>query len=448
MHINAHSSYSNLGLLVSDTLADPKNASARSALAGCTMTIGPAGHPDYSPDGDGVMTPSYVGDSSHVGQAWTTPELDAIYKAHPEKITAQFNYNRNTKKFDMKFGKVVNDSVNDSLNGPLVAAHGFSPSAVSWFPTIFKRPLIWSRAKEFVSIQGGSDPWAEVMSMQLADFSGMAALPTAGNVDNQQTGDVSSVSSMMSTPIINLTVSYKLTIEEMQRAQSSSASPFAGQLIAMKQKYATWAMDIITDYMILYGHAPTGTIGLLTVNGVTAWATDSLTTIAASASTTKGADAVIPFMKAIASFMTASYNMFNKVRIGVSPLANNLLASMPYSSTYNPNAALKILYENFLAGEGKDGVIPDIEIVVDPLLSASTLFNTNATDYLVISAPEIVGGPDETPEPLLIFGAPLMDFVYPVTPGSYNTSCKSLRRVAGIFAPYTAAVKVYSGFGV
>jgi hypothetical protein len=101
-----------------------------------------------------------------------------------------------------------------------------------------------------------------------------------------------------------------------------------------------------------------------------------------------------------------------------------------------------------MAGEGKAGALPDIEIISDPLLSANTIFNTAATDRLIFSAPEIVGGPDETPQALVRYGMPLPKTMYPVLPGQYGTAYKTLMRYAGVFAPYTPAVAVYSGFGV
>ena len=100
------------------------------------------------------------------------------------------------------------------------------------------------------------------------------------------------------------------------------------------------------------------------------------------------------------------------------------------------------------AGEGKGGTTPDVEVFSDPLLSAGTIFRSAATDLLIISAPEITGGPDDQSQALVRFGMPLPKFMYPVFPGMQGTPYKTLMRFAGIFAPYTPAVKVYSGFGV
>jgi hypothetical protein len=67
---------------------------------------------------------------------------------------------------------------------------------------------------------------------------------------------------------------------------------------------------------------------------------------------------------------------------------------------------------------------------------------------MVITAPSITGGVDEQDQPLLFWGKPLDKFVFPTIPGSYSTQYKTLKRVSGMFAPYSPAVKVYYGFGI
>ena len=106
------------------------------------------------------------------------------------------------------------------------------------------------------------------------------------------------------------------------------------------------------------------------------------------------------------------------------------------------------MLENFIAGKMEKGRVPNVEIVIEPLLAANTVFNTNAYDYTLLLAPEIPTGPDEESQPMLLFGAPLMEFVYPTIPGSYDTQYKFLRRYAGVFAPVQAAVAAWSGFGI
>ena len=141
------------------------------------------------------------------------------------------------------------------------------------------------------------------------------------------------------------------------------------------------------------------------------------------------------------------------IKIAVSPYAYNLLGSMPYSNTYNPASALQTLVDNFIAGANPEDKTPKIEIIVEPLLSATVLgttnyWNSNTYDYMAIIAPEIPGGIPDEAQPTVIAGIPLQRYMFPTVPGTYQTQYKILSRFAGLYVPYTPVVAVYSGFGV
>lgn len=442
MELNVHDSLKGVGNFIAKQVAG--NPMADRALADCTLTLGPASDSRYQVPLEALANPVFVGDSKHIGVNRATEEIKAMAKTDQNSVGMRFVYNRDSKKYDVLWNKAY---VGDAVD--LVGAQTLTPWSVNWFRNVFKQPLAWSKARKFISIEQGTDPWAEAMSMPLAQFSGFAALNNAGSVSNSKTQDVEVQTGMMSRVIINMDVTYKITVEELKRLETSGA-PWAGQMISLKQEYATWVLEMLTDVLIYWGNAATGTTGLFTVNGATAWSGigDSMSVINAGASTTKGSDMYVAFARALTNYLTANMNKVSRVMVGMSPLAYNLFTSQAYSANYNPNSAMKIFNDNFMAGEKSDGSRPTIEIFPDPLLSASTVFNALATDYLVITAPTIGTGPAEEQQPLVTFGAPLMDFVYPVVPGQFTTQYRELRRVAGIFAPYTPAIKVYSGFGV
>ena len=104
--------------------------------------------------------------------------------------------------------------------------------------------------------------------------------------------------------------------------------------------------------------------------------------------------------------------------------------------------------KSYLAGKGPNGSTPTIEWVAEPLLKANSPFNPNSFDYMIISAPEIGGGPNNVSQPTNFWATALDKFVFPVIPGMYNDQYKTLRRVAGIIAPIPAATEVWAGFGV
>lgn len=450
MELNVHDSCKGVVSRVMDRLN--ANPSAAKALEDCVLNVGPANNARFGCSTDALYHPEFVGDSAHIGQRRSTAEIDALAKMNAKAVSMQFVFNPATKKYDVVCGKNPAYAADGSYVGDavdLIAAQTLTPWSVNWFTNIFKQPLAWSKARELVDIEQGNDPWAEVMSMPLATFSGFAALNSAGSVSNNRTQDVEIQTGMMSRTIINMDVTYKITVEELNRLQSSSA-PWAGQMLSLKQEYANWVLEMLTDVLIYWGNSATGTDGLFTVSSPTAWSGvgSSLSAIAAGASTSKGSDMYALLGGVLSDYMSANLNKLTEIDIAMSPLAYNILSKQAYSSVYEAKSAMTVFQENFGGGEGKDTGKPTIKIHPDALLSASTTFNSLATDYLVISSPRIGGGPDDTPQPLIRFGAPLMDFVYPTIPGQYHNQHKQLRRVAGIFAPYTTALRVYTGFGV
>jgi hypothetical protein len=439
MDIKMHSSCKPLKTVLNGFLGE--NQALARATNGFELAMGPASDPHFStpPHAQDAI---FVGDSGLISGYNATAEMEALFKQDPGKCAMRPRYNSTTRKWAYD---VLKSGAMDSVN-PLIG-QAYSPWNVSFFQKVFKEPLLYSHARDLVSIEPGTNPWAELMTLALEQYAGFAIAAQSGSAQNNLVNDINVTSGLMTAPVINLSVSYSLSQEELERAKSND-NPFAGQAISRKQSYANYVIDMLTDYIVYYGNAETDTQGIFNINPIEAWPTDSLAEIAGGASTTKGADAYSAVFKAINSFLDASDNKFDKIKVAMSPQAYNLLTSLPYSQNYSPIAPKKIFEDNYMGGTGKDGRIPTIEFIADPMLKANSIFNTSAQDYLVITAPEIKAGPDEEVQALLPFGAPLMKYVFPAIPGQYNTQYKTLRRVAGVFAPVPIAAKVYSGFGV
>ena len=373
--------------------------------------------------------------------------MEALYKKNPVSVNIKPRFNMKTGKYDMVYSKSgVQTYTGDS--GELIAAQAISPWNASYFPEMFKQPLLYSHARDLVKRLGGTNPWGEVQNLQLAAYSGWGLIDAAGSVASNLKQNVNVQGGIMSSAIINIKVFFNYTVEEMERAKGSNGSPFAGSLMAEKQKYAQYVIDMITDYLTYYGNEETNTLGLLDVNGETSWAGQTLEEIAADASNTnKGYTMYQALAKAITDFMDASQNKFDVVRVAMSPKAYNLLTSVPYSNTYEPKSALAIFEENFNAGVTKSGSTPKVEFFSDPFLAANTEFNPSMSDKLIITAPEIGAGTDDAKQDMLLLGVPLENFTYPVYPNAYDQQHAVLRRFAGIFAPVAIAVKCYTGFG-
>jgi len=416
-----------------------------------------------------VMNPVYVGDSN-VGKVYgIDSKMDALYK----KGLVGMQYRPNGRgKWDIHYAQakpkgLIGDAFSDCMNGfamdasgPLIAGSLLSPNSISWITELFKQPLSWSRASELVKMQAGTNPWAVSQAMAAVSGSGWGAVSTAGGAGNTMSQDVEAKLDMLTQQVINIDVTYKLTFEELKRAEADGDSgfPLAGQVLAYKQEYAKWISDIIRDGLIYYGNTASGNVGLMGINAITAWATgtnQALSTIQAdAANTAKGSKIYQQFAAAAVSFLNPMKNKAKKVHATMSVEAFNIFTSVPYSDVYNSSNAMKIFGETFDAGgnkvvTGSIGGIP-IEIGCDPMLSGSgygNFFNTQTYDYLVFTADELTAGPGEETQSLIHYGQPLSEIIYPAIPQQFSTQFRYLKRVSGIFSPYNNAIKIYSGYG-
>ena len=417
------------------------------ALNGVELRIGADREEGYGVDAGAAMSPSFVGDSAWVGDSIGLEAVEAIAQTNPEAVRFRHQWNEGTKRFDRIYSA---PGVNDAAPN-LVGAQLLSPASANWIPTAFKQVLPYSNFTKLVDVAQGDNPWASVQNLPTIGYGG--AWPTlnmSGSQGNVDTFDQFTKTDAIVNQVVNMEATYSLKIEEAMRLAQGQSYPLAGQAMMEKQAYSNWSLDFFESVIGYYGNSGTGTLGLLNATTPVSWGGTSLTDIKGGASTTKGSLAYQAVANAIADFLTTNMNKPNLLRIAMSPLAYNILGSLPYSDAYSSVSALQALITNFDSGLGPKGTTPAIEIYADPLLAGSALnsFNSNVYDYLVITAPRIQGGTGEADQSLLLWGRPLDKLVFPTVPGSYQTQYKTIKRISGMFTPFTPAVKVYYGFGI
>ena len=422
------------------------SADIAGALTDMTLHIGPANDPNY-------QTPAhardciFIGDGTHMGSLVASTQLKALFAQNPKAVNLKPRWNSSNNKWDM----VATENHIGDAAPDLIQAQAIAPWSQGFFQGVFERPLLYSHAHDLVKIEQGDKPWCEVMNLMLDDFGGSAMGPTkAGSPENSMTKDVTVTAGMMSAQVVNMYVTYSLTIEESEGAKSVSGdNPYGGTLLAKKIKYANYVLELLTDYLIYFGNSDTGTYGLMQVNAVSAITGGSLKSIEQNSSiTTKGSVIYQKVAGIVNDFFSKSFNKFDHIKIGMSTYAYNLFCSTPYSDTYSPKSARAVFDENYNGGRGETDKEPRIEFFADPMLDANTEFNSQSYDYLTITAPEVGTGPEDTRQSIIKCGMPLKEFVYPVIPGMVNTQHRMLRRYAGVFAPVGNSVQIYSGFGV
>jgi len=443
MKIEVSNKCKDLGSLAEKMLASDKNLNK--ALSGTSLKIGPATEAEFGVDSE-AAEPMFIGagDQAWIGQKIIDAATEALLKVSPQQVMIKPQLVPGTNKWDITFSKapVMGGDSLDPIAGQL-----FSPWNISYLAKVFKEPLAYSNVDKLVRYESGGNPWAEIFTLFMEQYSGWGVIGQSGSLQNIMTNDVNVKDGMMSAPIINLTGSYSLTLEE--RTRNNAGSPVGTSPMSRKQSYLNYVINMMKAVIAIYGNADTDTIGLLDVNPITVWPYDPLHTLFTStAITTKGNRAYTQLAAIINQFMTDSDNKFQHLRIAMSPSAYNDLTAMTYSDNFDPTSAMKIFLQNYGAGKGPNGEEPTIEFVTEPLLKAGSIFNPSDADYLIIDAPEVGAGPENERQSTVIFGAPIQQWVYPAVPGTYNTQYKTLARLAGILAPVPSAIKVYQGYGV
>ena len=411
-------------------------------LGDCELSIGLATEAGFGVPAHAADSAIFMGDEVFKGDKIITAAQEAMLKAHPEKVQIHPKFDEKRQKWDMQFS-MAGDEGFDPVAGQL-----FSPWNISYLSKVWKEPLAYSHAHDLVRAEyAGNNPFAEIFTLFLEQYAGWGVIGQTGTLQNNMTNDVNVVNGMMSAPIINMMGTYSLTLEEKKRGNwgAIGSSP-----LSRKQAYLNYVMDMMESIMIIYGNEETKTAGLMDINPIKSWDTGkSMKEIFnSSTSTTRGSDAFRLIAGKINDFLTRADNKFSKLKIAISPEAYNYLTSMPYSDAYDATTAMETFAKSYLAGKGPNGSTPTIEWVAEPLLKANSLSNPNPFDYMIISAPEIGGGPNNESQPTNFWAVALKKFVFPVIPGMYNDQFKTLRRVAGMIAPIPAATEIYAGFGV
>jgi hypothetical protein len=438
MEITCSKSCDKLGHIAEQLFARDPNLDK--ALSGCELSIGPASDSKFGVPA-AAQDCTFIGDAAWINGKIIDPVTEAMFQVDASRVEVRPVYNPQLNKWDMQFKALVGDDI-DPIAGQL-----FSPWNISYMARIFKEPLAYSNVDKFVHYDSGSNPWAELYTLFMERYAGWAAIGQTGSLQNTLTNDVNVKDGMMSAPVINISGTYSLTLEEQVR-QNGQGSPFGQSPMTRKQSYLNYAINMLKAHMAFYGNEETGTQGFLDVNPIQIHpAGKDLKSLWRSTDPAKGNKAYLMLAEMINDMLSLSMNKFDRLKIGMAPDALNLLRSMPYSDVYDPSSAMKIFLKNYDV-KGKDGGAIDVEFVSEPFLAANTIFNQSSADLLLIDCPEIGAGPTDESQPTVIFGAPLQKFVFPAIPGQYNTQYKTLARLAGIIAPVPSAIRVIQGFGV
>lgn len=374
-------------------------------------------------------------------------EADA-HKKVQDSLEPVMGYDAKAQQYVIGVRAPVKDSANkDSL----LEQTSIPMWNIGWLTKIIKQPFATSYAKNLVSVESFSNPFADVIGLFKESFEGYGKLSNVarGNFKQNNSNPVTNEASQIVDEVYNISVDYESDV--MEDIKAKQAGNFVtGQIKADREKYAMMVLDRMQDALIYFGSDEAGIDGLADVATVEAYTGTPLYDIFTSTtSTTRGSDIVRAMNKVIGDFLRENHYMARKVVINVSEYVFQALTQTVYSDVYNPASPLQILQGNF-----NDGGLVQAEytIVSDTMLNPSVPsgeknpFNPNAYDYMFITVPKVedaMGVQDS----LIIHPELLKSYVVPALWQRSGILYTMYKRIGGVIAPVEGTVKVITGFG-
>ena len=327
---------------------------------------------------------------------------------------------------------------------------------IGWLTKIIKQPFATSHAKNLVSVESFSNPWADVIGLFKESFEGYGKLSNVarGNFKQNNSNPVTNEASQIVDEVFNISVDYESDVMEDIKAKQTG-NFITSQIKSDGEKYAMMVLDRMQDALIYYGSDEAGIDGLADVTTVEAYTGTPLYDIFTSTtSTTRGSDIVRAMNKVIGDFLRENHYMARKVVINVSEYVFQALTQTVYSDVYNPASPLQILQDNFKGRNELDGGLVSVayEIVSDTMLNPSVTggeqnpFNPNHYDYMFITVPTIEDAMG-TQDSLIIHPELLKSFVVPALWQRTGILYTMYKRIGGVIAPVEGTCKVVTGFG-
>lgn len=322
---------------------------------------------------------------------------------------------------------------------------------IGWLTKIFKQPFATSHAKNLVSVESFSNPWADVIGVFKESFEGYGKLSNTarGNFKQNNSNPVTNEASTIVDEVYNISVDYESDV--MEDIKASQAGNFVtGQIKADREKYAMMVLDRMQDALIYFGDKETGILGLQDVAPVEVYADTPLYEIFSGNDATAGAKIVKAMNKLIGDFLRQNHYMARELKINVSEYAFQALTQALYSDQFSPASPIKVLNGNFKAQNELDGGLVQCKytIVSDTMCNPRTPFNPSDYDMAFMTVPTISDALTGEQSSLVIHPELLKSYMIPALWQRSGILYTAYRRISGIIAPIEGTVKVVMGLGV
>lgn len=334
----------------------------------------------------------------------------------------------------------------------LIPGMAISPWNVGYMNRVIKQPYTPSFASHLVSVEGFSNPWADVVAVFKAAFEGYGQISRVakGTIEQNASSPVTSEYGMIASPVFNLSVDYESSIEEQARAAGQPGNFLSPMANGDRERYAKMMLERLRDSLIIFGASEVGFDGLINVatGGVVNYTGTPLNDIVNGASTTKGSDITKAIVGLISEFLRENAYMPKEVKISCSTYVMKALTSTVYSDQYNPDSPMQTIKGRFDVKNDVGGGLQSIgwTIVADPMLDPNTPFNPNAYDLFIITVPSVRSALEDQ-QGLVILPEPLSEFIVPPLYQRGGLLYTMYKRIGSIIAPVENTVRVWGGFG-
>lgn len=322
---------------------------------------------------------------------------------------------------------------------------------IGWMTRIIKQPFATSHAKNLVSVESFSNPWADVIGLFKETFEGYGKLSTVakGNVKQNNSNPVTNEASQIVGEVFNLSIDYESDVMEDIKA-SQPGNFVTGQIKADRMKYANMVLERMQDALIYYGSKEAGIDGLIDVADVEVYGGTPLYDILNGTSANPGSDIVLAMNKLIGDFLRENHYMARELVINVGEHVFQALTQTVYSKQFDPSSPLKVLTGNFKGQSELDGGLVQCKytIVSDTMLNPNTPFNPLPYDVAFMCVPRISDALSGEQGSLIIHPELLKNYTVPALWQRSGLLYTSYKRISGIIAPVEGTVKCVLGLGV
>ena len=358
-----------------------------------------------------------------------------------DSMEQMLQYDKNNDRF-VKTASVKGEQFDSIIEGAT------QPWNVGYLNRIIRQPYMETRADMLWKKESFSNPFAEKVVLAKASFEGFGRLSSAkGNFKQNTSAPTSSEVGSIYADVYNLSIDYQSDYWENLKA-AQKGNWIAPQVIAQRERYTKYMLDLSAAVYRLYGDEDGGMVGLLNATEPILYGGTPLYNVINSASATKGAEVLNTIKRLVFDFLRETNFMAKEVKILCSTYMYQCLCQPTYSDQFDASAPVEKLHFAWSSADILNGSkVFKITICPDKLCDPRTPFNPTDEDLFIMAIPEIEDALGNQGS-LILAGEPLSGFIVPALWSRNGILYSYYKRITDILAPVDGSLRVYKGVAV